>query len=419
MTNVPVLKVASAESSPASGGENGARALTVAFLIDRWEEERGGAERALAALARHLQSRGHRVLAFARRASPSSPGEFHPVSAGGISRSRREIALARALVRAAEEQRADVTLGIRHLEQVDVFWPHAGAHAVGLAARDRARRSGANAAAPAAASAEAELDLDEEGATPGGRHGLFCELEAQLCQGGGARRVVCVSDLVARELAQLYPACVARLETVPNGIDLARFQWQDREARRTGFRSLHGIPSGAPVVAFVAHDAELKGLPTLLDALAGLRASGVHLLLAGARPIERWARRAARVVGEGRVHAFATVDACEALSAADVLAHPTWRDTSGLVILESLAVGTPVVTTAEAGEAPLVRESVGGTVLERPGDPVALERALVHWLERARAGDIDRAAVHACVEGRGLERWLSAMEAIVVAAARR
>ena len=66
-----------------------------------------------------------------------------------------------------------------------------------------------------------------------------------------------------------------------------------------------------------------------------------------------------------------------------------------------------------------MRESVGGTVLERPGDPVALERALVHWLERARAGDIDRAAVHACVEGRGLERWLSAMEAIVVAAARR
>ncbi|MEO6710822.1 MAG: glycosyltransferase, partial [Planctomycetota bacterium] len=104
------------------------RKRTVAFLIDRWEPERGGAERALAALAKHLVERGHRVLAFARRASPGAPGEFHAVATGGWSRKSRERALARALTAAAREAGADVTIGIRHLEEVDVFWPHAGAH---------------------------------------------------------------------------------------------------------------------------------------------------------------------------------------------------------------------------------------------------------------------------------------------------
>src|SRR5687768_1508954 len=100
------------------------RALTVAFLIDRWEPERGGAERAMARLAQHLGGRGHRVLAFARRASEGSPGEFRAVATGGWSRASRERALARALTSAAREAGADVTIGMRHLEEVDVFWPH-------------------------------------------------------------------------------------------------------------------------------------------------------------------------------------------------------------------------------------------------------------------------------------------------------
>src|SRR5688572_20240081 len=101
------------------------RAPSVAFLIDRWEPERGGAERALAALAEHLGRRGLRVLAFASRASPQALGEFHAVATGGWSRKSRERALARALSGAARQAGADVTIGVRHLEQVDVFWPHA------------------------------------------------------------------------------------------------------------------------------------------------------------------------------------------------------------------------------------------------------------------------------------------------------
>ena len=390
------------------------RSLTVAFLIDRWEPERGGAERALATLASYLGARGHRVLAFARRASPGAPGEFHAVATGGWSRKARERALARALTKAAREAGADVTIGMRHLEEVDIFWPHAGAHARGLEAREAARQR-----APRVKEVELEGEkaADDDEPEASGRHALFIELESQLCEGGGAGRIVCVSKLVSQELSELYPACAGRISLVPNGVDLDRFSLAARDAERASMRAGLGISETTPLVVFLAHDAELKGLPTLLDALVLNGRNDVHLLFAGPRPLARWQRRAERAIGAQRVHAYESIDAVKALAAADVLAHPTWRDTSALVLLEAQAIGTPVITTRRAGDAHVVREGVSGSVLEEPGNPQALASALEFWLDRARANTVDREAVRAAVATRGTPQWLAAMESIVVEAA--
>ena len=275
----------------------------------------------------------------------------------------------------------------------------------------------------AAASAERALASEVRGqasqrALETSRHALFQELEHQLCAGGGARRIVCVSQLVVDELRELYPSCAERLVLVPNAVDLEHFHPRARDAQGRALRERLGLSAQAQLIAFLAHDAQLKGLPTLLDALVLLRRPDLHLLMGGPRPLARWQRRAERALGAANVHAFESVDALEALSAADVLAHPTWRDTSGMLLLEALAVGTPVVTTKCAGEAALVREGTSGSVLEDPGNAQALARAIDAWLERAKAGKIDRAALRADVLTRGLAPWLSVMESIVVESAK-
>ncbi len=226
-----------------------------------------------------------------------------------------------------------------------------------------------------------------------------------------------MSKLVSDELSELYPACAARIALVPNGVDLERFSLQAREEARASMRAELGISQSTPLVVFLAHDAELKGLPTLLDALVLAGRNDTHLLIAGPRPLARWQRRAERAIGAQRVHAFESTDAVKALAAADVLAHPTWRDTSALVLLEAQAIGTPVVTTRCAGDAHVVREGISGSVLREPGDAQALAAALAFWLDRARAGTLDREAIRATVATRGLPQWLAAMEAIVVEAA--
>jgi hypothetical protein len=144
--------------------------VRVGFLIDRWQPDRGGAERAMADLAAWLAERGHEPRVLDVRA---------PFA---LTRGRRARALGQALVSAAQEAGCDVTVGIRHLPRVDLYWPHAGSHAEAL----RGARS-----------ARAGRLLAPEEVRAGGRHRTFLEMERELLEGGGARRIACVS----RELA--------------------------------------------------------------------------------------------------------------------------------------------------------------------------------------------------------------------------
>ena len=373
---------------------------TIGLLIDRWVPARGGAERALAALAAHLERRGHCVLAVACEHAPGAPGEPLRVPARGWSRAARARHLARALPDAAQAAGCEVTVGVRQLERVDLYWPHDGAHAASLAARREALGREADAA-------------------PRGRHALFVALERRLLEPGGARLVACVSELVRAELTRLYPAASARLALVPNGVDLERFQPGRRASDGAALRARLGIEPREPLLVFAGADARRKGLDELLAALAGLRESRWTLLCAGVRHPATWARLAARRgLDAGRVRLVGALDAGALWAAADLCALPTWRDTCGLVVLEALASGVPVVTTSRAGAAEALADPRAGTVLQRPGDVAALRASLAGWLERLpRRGQAERAAARACVLGRGADAWLATLERLTLSLA--
>lgn len=377
--------------------ESGGQRLTVGFLIDRWDPERGGAERAMAALAAHLEARGHRVLAFAREGSAGAPGELMRVAARGLSRVARERALARALVETATEARCDVTIGMRHLERVDLYWPHDGAYRAAFAARLEAEGRAAD-------------------TPPRGRHTLFLELERALLERGGARRVVCVSELVRRELADLYPACRERLVLIENGVDLERFHTGSRSGAGCELRAELGIDAQTPLLVFAGADARRKGLPELLTALGNLIGHQFTVLVAGVRHAGMWRRLAgAQGIPGERMHFRERVDAATLWAAADLCVLPTWRDASGLVILEALASGVPVVTTRRAGAADAIVDERAGSVLEHPGDVEALREVLATWLARLAQREPDREAVRACVRERGARLWLERLEEQVLA----
>jgi len=376
----------------------------VGLLIDRAHEGRGGAERALFQLARWLVGRGWQVSGFAREVtSVRDAGTWQrlpgpPLFPLAWTRGARERRLGRELLAAARAAGCDVTLGVRHLAEVDVLWPHGGAHAVSLAALR---------------SAQAGREV-ECGAPPAwSRHRAFLELERAALE-GGARRVVCVSELVRREFEQLYPGARERLVVCANGVDLAAFQ--PRERARAGAelrRSLELDPS-LPVLACAARNPLLKGVPVLFEALAQLGARPWQLVLAGPADVETWQARA-RAAGlpAARVRVVAEVEPVALAAAADLALLPTWRDTCGLSVLEALACGTPVVTTERAGAAELVRDPECGSVLARPGDAELLARTLERELERVARG-VDRERVRSAVAARGLEPWLAGLERVLL-----
>lgn len=379
---------------------------TVAFALDRWDPSRGGAERAFDLFARHLVRRGHDVTicCLEQRVDPLEADADRPrcvkVAPPRIGRSvmpgRFERVLGERLVAACEHECCDLLVGLRHLPRADLLWLHGGAHQATLEARARQRGK--------------ELDA----ARIKGRHRVFLALEQRLLE-GAARRVVCVSELVRDELERLYPASASRLHVVPNGVDLERFRPDQRESRSSALRQRLDltVPSGAvapPLLAFLARDPELKGLPILFGALRGLLGRSWRLVVAGPKQPDPWRAQAARAgLPAERLRFVSQVDSAELLAAADLLVHPTWRDTSGLVLLEALSSGIPAITTDVAGDCELCRSAESGAVVP-PGDAVVLRAALERWLGRIERGDVDRESIRAATVSRGLDAWMAAME---------
>ncbi len=354
--------------------------LRIGLLIDRWDPSRGGAERALAELADGLAARGHEVLALAAEGpapGSASAARWQRVQPGwSLGRANHEKRLARALVEAARAAGCAVIVGVRHLYECDLWWPHGGCHRATLRALGKPLR---------------------------GRHRVFVELEQRMAH--SARRIACVSQLVLDEVVAEHPGAREKAVLVGSAIDLERFHPRERAGRAGELRAELGLAEDEFLIGFSARQPKTKGLPTLLEALRELRAGGARatLLVTGAKVRAR----------PGLV-VLPDLDPAVFSAACDVLAHPTLRDTFGLVIAEALASGTPVVTSTRAGAAELVREPEHGRVLADPLDSSALCAAL-----RAQLGSRpDRERVREAARGCGREAWLARMEALCRASVR-
>ena len=358
--------------------------MRIGFLIDRWQPNRGGAEAAMAAFAEHLAAVGHEVIAIAESGEVKTGSLALELVRGTqglarlLPRGLRERRLATQLEARAIELGCERTVGARHLGHLSVFWPHGGAHQATLTARTAAR-----------ASAFGPIDRDHlpGEVRPTGRHRTFVDLEGQLMNGGAAR-VVCVSELVRDELVARWPGCEERLVVIPNGVNRERFRpwFGDREVIRRRLGPAFGPDDGAPILAFIAREPELKGLPVLTRALARLLDRPWRLVVAGPRDfaeIERFVLPFGPAMAEpdatgarfGRRWVFLPeVDSSLLLRAATLTVQPTWRDPCSLVTLESLASGRRVLTTLANGASSFVLDGQYGP---RPSRPAVTERGTV------------------------------------------
>jgi phosphatidylinositol alpha-mannosyltransferase len=173
-------------------------------------------------------------------------------------------------------------------------------------------------------------------------------------------------------------------EVLWNGIDVGAYQRAEP------------WPGGERTVFFVGRHEPRKGLAVLISAMAQVK-PGTRLWIAGEGPQDSSLRAATR--GMDHIEWLGTISEGEKLrrlrAAAVVCAPSTHGESFGVVLLEALASGTPVVATDLAGYRNVVRPEVEG-LLVSPGDAGALAMAL----DRSLAGG---AAIEAMV-GAGRDR---------------
>jgi glycogen(starch) synthase len=192
--------------------------------------------------------------------------------------------------------------------------------------------------------------------------------------------LVC-SPAMRRETVDGLQADPERIVVVPNGVDVAA--WATTAEQRAAARASVGVPAGSRMVVLVGRLEYEKGAQDAIDALALLRPD-VHLVLVGigGRHDALAAQASAAGLGD-RVHLVgrlgdATVAAL--LGAADVALVPSRYEPFGLVALEAMAAGTPVVVTRTGGLGDLVRPGETGLVVP-PATPRALAQAVGHLLD--------------------------------------
>jgi UDP-glucose:(heptosyl)LPS alpha-1,3-glucosyltransferase len=188
-----------------------------------------------------------------------------------------------------------------------------------------------------------------------------------------AATFVCVSDGLAVEIREHYPALAERVRTIHNGIDTARFAPGAHADGARELRSALQIPQGRLVAAFVASEWERKGLDPLIRALA--LAPGWELVVAGGGDERRYRELAEALdVGE-RVHWLGVTRAVEVVyGLADAFVLPTDYESFSLVSYEAAASGLPILATAVNGVRELIADGENGFLIDR--DPRAIARRL-------------------------------------------
>jgi len=202
---------------------------------------------------------------------------------------------------------------------------------------------------------------------------------------GWANHTVAATTAEAMQLRWLLHNDNATVRVIPPGVDTQRF----RPSERTAARAAIGVAADACLMLFVGRIEPLKGADTLLPAR-------LSLSIIGGDPDQPRESRLAELqrlmelrdeLGLAEVVTFLGKRAQETLPdyyvAADVVVMPSLYESFGMVALEAMACGTPVVASQVGGLAYLVREGETGYLVP-DRDPVELADRLSRLLSNAQ-----------------------------------
>ncbi len=357
----------------------------IAIILERADVALGGAERSMFEVASALTDMGMEVDLLAAKGNcradnvhvlcPDAPGKRVSLKVFG-----------RALAQHLAGSRYDIVHSVLPLDSAHVYQPRGGAYAEALlrnAASYPNRCWGWYKKMTALANR---------------RRTQLLQAERKLCQGPGGPVVAALSRYVVDQFERHYQTDRNRITLILNGVNTDR-QTDSRTTehlRSRIFQQLAPAQGAGPVLfLFAAHNFRLKGLAELIKALSIARQEAAErpfcLLVLGGGKAEPYRRLAQRLsVARHVIFLGPAENVQDTLSTCHVGVLPTYYDPSSRFILEALAAGRPVITTAFNGATDHFTNGRHGCVIDTPRDIQGLAKAITHFtsaanLEKAQA----------------------------------
>jgi UDP-glucose:(heptosyl)LPS alpha-1,3-glucosyltransferase len=201
--------------------------------------------------------------------------------------------------------------------------------------------------------------------------------DRRMLGGGRYRRIIAISERVRTQLKHHYQVPDDRIVTIPNGINLARYDPANATSRAR-VRLSFGVPKDVSLLLFVGSQYRLKGLEFVIRALAEMDTHAVLLVVGGdtAAPYKRLAEQLG--VRDRVIFAGARSDLPSIYPAADAFVLPTLYETFALVCLEAMASGLPVLASPVGGIEDYLIDGENGFHIRRDASDIAakLDRLL-------------------------------------------
>ena len=334
--------------------------INVAF-VRRGYSPSGGAEAYLKRLAQGLVDVGHGANLIATSDWPDNEWPF-----GSITHVRGEspIAFADELEKLRPGIECDVLMSLERVWRCDVYRAGDGVHKAWL---NRRRKF--------------EMPLQRFVRGINRKHEDLLRLEESLFKNAGAGRVIANSEMVKREIIELYGYPAEKIDVVRTGVPLEKFRFDP--ALREKSRAELKLKPEEVALLFAGSGWERKGLRFAIEAFELSRDRKLRLLVAGRgdqrgyRPKRFFTEDPVRFLGE-------IADIVPIYAAADIFILPTIYDPFSNACLEALACGLPVITTRDNGFNEIIENGIHGSVVDAPGNVAALRDAIRFWSDDSR-----------------------------------
>ena len=194
----------------------------------------------------------------------------------------------------------------------------------------------------------------------------------------GAKRIITISNDNDRLVGEIFPSCADKLILMRNGYDTSRFFPEC--VTKEGILEIFNTQPLKYLVLFAGKHVHFKGIDVLIEAARIYESEHpreIITVIAGEGELTGQLKKLARNCMLKNVHFIGHVGYAQLralYSAADVTVVPSRREPFGLVAVEALACGCPVVATNQGGLPDIINDEVGALV--DVDDPVALATAI-------------------------------------------
>ncbi|WP_227319121.1 glycosyltransferase family 4 protein [Cedecea davisae] len=212
------------------------------------------------------------------------------------------------------------------------------------------------------------------------RYRHYAEFERATFEQGKPTKLLMLTDKQIADFEKHYGTESSRFLILPPGIYPDRRFDNHQPGSRDRYREKNEIGAEDYLVLQVGSDFSRKGVDRSIEALAALPESirnRTTLFVVGQDKPGRFKALAQKRGVENRVRFFSgRDDVSELMIAADLLIHPAYQEAAGIVLLEAIAAGLPILVTEVCGYAHYIADAKCGRVIAEPFNQKSLNEAL-------------------------------------------